>query len=225
MVTQCAALLAEKCAAAMRQRGVCHVALSGGSTPKALFELLATPAWAGAFDWSRIHIWFGDERDVPASDAQSNFHSADEALLSRVSIPQKNVRRVKTELGAAQAADGYEADIRALLPAPFAFDVILLGMGEDGHTASLFPGTLAGVPDGRLVVAHFVPKVNMQRITFTFGLINAARCVMFLVAGASKASPLAQALGMQPMPAVLPSAMVQPAGELIWLTDRAAMTA
>lgn len=225
MVTQCAALLAEKCAAAMRQRGVCHVALSGGSTPKALFELLATPAWAGAFDWSRIHIWFGDERDVPASDAQSNFHSADEALLSRVAIPPKNVRRVKTELGAAQAADGYEADIRALLPAPFAFDVILLGMGEDGHTASLFPGTLAGVPDGRLVVAHFVPKVNMQRITFTFGLINAARCVMFLVAGASKASPLAQALGMQPMPAVLPSAMVQPAGELIWLTDRAAMTA
>lgn len=225
MVTQCAALLAEKCAAAMRQRGVCHVALSGGSTPKALFELLSTPAWAGAFDWSRIHIWFGDERDVPASDAQSNFHSADEALLSRVAIPPKNVRRVKTELGAAQAADGYEADIRALLPAPFAFDVILLGMGEDGHTASLFPGTLAGVPDGRLVVAHFVPKVNMQRITFTFGLINAARCVMFLVAGASKASPLAQALGMQPMPAVLPSAMVQPAGELIWLTDRAAMTA
>lgn len=219
----CAAMLEARCAAAIAERGVCHVALSGGSTPKTLFELLATPEWAARFDWPRIHLWFSDERDVPSDDPQSNFNSANVALFRKINIPAGHIHRAQTELGAANAADGYEAEIRAALPAPFAFDVILLGMGDDGHTASLFPGTLAGLPDGRLVVAHFVPKVNMQRITFTLGLINAARCVIFLVAGASKASPLAQALGMKPMPAVLPSALVQPAGELVWLVDKAAM--
>lgn len=222
----CAAMLEQKCAAAIAERGVCHLALSGGSTPKTLFELLATPAWAGRFDWTRIHLWFSDERDVPSDDPQSNFNSADVALIRKVNIPPGHIHRVQTELGATRAADGYEADIRASLPAPFAFDVILLGMGDDGHTASLFPGTLAGLPDGRLVVAHYVPKVNMQRITFTFDLINAARCVIFLVAGASKADPLAQVLGTKPMPAVLPSALVKPTnGELIWLVDRAAFNA
>jgi len=219
----CAAMLEVKCAAAILARGACHLALSGGSTPKALFELLATPGWAARFDWPRIHLWFSDERDVPSDDPQSNFNSADVALIRKINIPAGNIHRVQTELGAANAADGYEAEIRAALPAPFAFDVILLGMGDDGHTASLFPGTLAGLPDGRLAVAHFVPKVNMQRITFTFGLINAARCVIFLVAGAAKANPLGQVLGLKPMPAVLPSALVQPAGELVWLVDKAAL--
>lgn len=239
---------------AIERQGVAHIALSGGSTPKALFELLATEAFARQVFWERVHVWWSDERDVPADDKDSNYKLAHDALLSKVPIPQENVHRVKTELGAASAAAAYEAemlreiagvDAAALPPHPSTssgqvplalshpdhapgatirprFDLILLGMGDDGHTASLFPHSEALQEQDRLVVSHFVPKVNMQRITFTYPLINSADTVIFLVSGAGKAGTLRRVLIGDVQPDVLPSQGVMPHGKLLWMVDAAA---
>jgi 6-phosphogluconolactonase len=230
---------------AIERRGVAHIALSGGSTPKALFELLASEAFARQVFWERVHVWWSDERDVPADDKDSNYKMAHDALLSRVPIPAANVHRVKTELGAADAAADYEAEMlrviagvdevtpsspHPLIPssdshhepsAPIRprFDLILLGMGDDGHTASLFPHSDALQVNDRLVVSHFVPKVNMQRITFTYPLINSADTVIFLVNGAGKAGVLRRVLIGDVQPAELPSQGVVPQGKLFWMVD------
>ena len=226
---------------AIERRGVFHLALSGGSTPKALFQLLATPDYARQIFWERVHVWWGDERDVPADDKDSNYRMANEALLSHVPIPALNVHRVQTELGTAQAAANYECELISVIVGeresgeadaspeqpinlsteqPPRFDLILLGMGDDGHTASLFPGTEALHVEDRLVVSHFVSKVNMNRITFTYPLINAADAVIFLVSGAGKAEVLKRVLLGDVQPDVLPSQGIAPlAGKLFWMCD------
>jgi len=229
---------------AIERRGVFHLALSGGSTPKALFELLATEAFARQLFWDRVHLWWGDERNVPSDDKDSNYKMAHDALISKVPIPEANVHRVRTELGATHAAADYEAEMlrviadvdpntspshlltRASHPdhepsAPIRprFDLILLGMGDDGHTASLFPRTEALNVKDRLVVSHFVPKVNMERITFTYPLINSADTVFFLVSGASKAGVLKRVLIGDVQPDELPSQGVVPQGKLFWMVD------
>lgn len=213
-----------KCARdAIAGRGAFHWALSGGSTPKALFALLALPEWAGRFDWKRTHIWWSDERNVPPDSPESNFRLANDMLLSRVPIPPENVHRVLTELGAEEAAADYEARIQKRVPGRgHCFDLVLLGMGDDGHTASLFPGTLDLIPADRLVVAHWVPKVQMMRITFTPALINAAANVMFLVTGAAKAELLAKVLYGPRQPDVLPAQLIEHAE---WWVDAAAASA
>lgn len=210
-----------KCARdAIAGRGAFHWALSGGSTPKALFGLLAMPEWAGRFDWKRIHLWWSDERDVPPDSPDSNFRMADAALLSRVPIPPENVHRVTTEIGAEEAADDYETRIRMSVPGTGpVFDLVLLGMGDDGHTASLFPGTLDDIPEDRLVVARWVPKVQMKRITFTPTLINAATTVMFIVTGLAKADILARVLTGPRQPDLLPAQLIEHAE---WWVDSAA---
>ena len=213
---------------AIERRGRFHIALSGGSTPRTLFELLATAEFARQILWERVHVWWGDERDVPPDHADSNFRMANEALLRHVPLPAENVHRVRTELGAEAAAADYEHEILAAFEMqPGAggwpvFDLLLLGMGDDGHTASLFSGSAALEPGERLVLANRVEKLHTTRITFTAPLINAADTVIFLVAGAGKAPMLRRVLLGEYDAVALPSQSIMPAGKLFWMTDAAA---
>ena len=211
--------------AAIGAQGRFTVALSGGSTPKALYSLLA--ASYPDFAWNRIFLFFGDERHVPPTDPESNYRMVNESLLAKIAIPPENVFRVPAENpDAAAAASDYEAQLRRffeLQPGEFPrFDLILLGLGPDGHTASLFPDSLALDEQSRLVVANWVTKFNAYRITFTFPVLNHAAEVMFMASGAEKADMLRQVLEGKNIPP-LPSQRVQPSdGKLLWLLDEAA---
>jgi len=210
---------------AIERRGVFHLALSGGSTPKALYQRLADQPYVHQLPWERVHLWWGDERVVSSDHPDSNYKLAYDALICKVPIPPHNVHRVRTELGASEAAAQYEAEITANVigfPLP-AFDLILLGMGDDGHTASLFPDTPALEAHDRLVVSQFVPKLNAQRITFTAPLINAADTVFFLVSGSGKAEMLRRVLLGDYRPHELPAQLIAPTrGKLFWMVDAAA---
>ena len=181
---ECIVLLAERCA---RARGRFTVALSGGSTPRRLYERLAEQPYADRISWSDWHVFWGDERCVPSGDADSNYRMARDAMLDRVPISPANVHRMRGETAPQEAAEEYEAAVREVFQAAMpSFDLILLGLGEDGHTASLFPGTQALDEKLRLVVGNEVPGVGGHRITFTFPLINEAKVVAFLVTDESK---------------------------------------
>ena len=210
---------------AIERRGVFHLALSGGNTPKALYQRLAAPPYLHQLAWERVHLWWGDERFVPSDHPDSNYKMAYDALIGKVPIPSRNIHRVRTELGAAEAAAEYEAEIAASVagsPLPV-FDLILLGMGEDGHTASLFPHTPALEAGERLVVSQLVPRLNAQRITFTAPLINAADTVFCLVSGSGKAETLRQVLLGDYRPRALPAQLIAPTqGKLFWMVDAAA---
>lgn len=214
---------------AIGAQGRFAVALSGGSTPKALYSLLA--ANYATFAWNRVFLFFGDERHVPPTDSESNYRMVNETLLSKLSIPAENVFRVHAENpDAAAAAADYEAQLRSFfglrsgvrpveLPR---FDLILLGMGPDGHTASLFPESDALGEESRLVVANWVAKFNTHRITLTFPVLNHAAEVIFMTSGADKAEILRQVLEEKNTPP-LPSQRVQPTdGKLLWMLDQAA---
>jgi 6-phosphogluconolactonase len=211
--------------AAIGAQGRFTVALSGGSTPKALYSLLASNY--ANFAWNRIFLFFGDERHVPPTDPESNYRMVQESLLSKITIPAENVFRVPAENpDAAAAAADYEAQIRRFFeikPGEFPrFDLILLGMGPDGHTASLFPDSEALNEQSRLVVANWVAKFNTHRITFTFPVLNRAAEVMFLASGPDKADMLHQVLETKITPP-LPSQRVEPTdGKLLWMLDEAA---
>jgi len=210
---------------AVGAQGRFTVALSGGSTPKALYSLLA--ASYADFAWDRVFLFFGDERHVPPTDPQSNYRMVHESLLTKITIPAENVFRVPAENpDAAAAATEYEAQLHRffkLRPGEFPrFDLVLLGMGPDGHTASLFPDSPALNEESRLVVANWVAKFNTHRITFTFPVLNHAAEVMFMASGADKADMVHQVLEAKNMPP-LPSQRVQPAaGKLLWMLDEAA---
>jgi 6-phosphogluconolactonase len=212
---------------AVAQRGRFCVALSGGSTPRNLFTLIAANAGA-SLPWSQIFFFWGDERHVPPTDAESNYRMADETLLSKVPVPPANIFRIPAENSdASAAAQSYEQTLRkffALAPGEFPrFDLILLGMGPDGHTASLFPETAALQEKSRLVVANVVEKLHTSRITLTLPVLNAARCVAFLVSGADKAAVLHEVLEGGAAGEKYPSKLVRPSeGKLIWFIDRAA---
>jgi 6-phosphogluconolactonase len=215
---------------AIGAQGRFTVALSGGSTPKGLYSMLA--ANFADFAWNRIFLFFGDERHVPPTDPESNYRMVQESLLSKIKIPAENVFRVPGENpDAAAAATEYEAQIRRffevkpgeLKPGEFPrFDLILLGMGPDGHTASLFPDSPALDEQSRLVVANWVAKFNTHRITFTFPVLNHAAEVLFMASGADKADILRQVLEGKNTPP-LPAQRVQPSdGKLLWMLDEAA---
>ena len=199
--------------------------LSGGSTPRRLFELLADEPFVTRIPWEQIHVFWGDERCVPPDHADSNFRMTRETLLDRVPLPATNVYRIPAEREPAQAATDYEDTLRAFfgtegLPR---FDLLLQGMGDDGHTASLFPGTAALDEESRWVVANYVEKLQTWRVTLTAPVINAAANVWFLVAGASKTGALHAVLEGPRQPNVLPSQLIQPVdGALTWLLDAAA---
>jgi 6-phosphogluconolactonase len=201
------------------------VALSGGSTPKSLYSLLALKH--ADFDWAHTCLFFGDERHVPPNDPESNYRMANEALLNRVNIPAANVFRVKAENPNADAAAAdYETQLRsffALKPGEFPrFDLIFLGMGPDGHTASLFPDSAGLKEQSRLVIANWVEKFNTHRISFTFPVLNNAREVLFLASGPDKAGMIHQVLEGDNVPPY-PAQQVQPKdGTLLWMLDEAA---
>ncbi|HEV2112715.1 MAG TPA: 6-phosphogluconolactonase [Terriglobales bacterium] len=207
-------------------RGRFSVALSGGSTPKALYELLAQSPWKESLPWSKTHIFLGDERNVPAGDPPSNFRMANEALLSKVKIPAENIHRVRTELKDPQkvAAD-YERTLRELFPgAPWPqIDLNLLGLGENGHTASLFPHTPVLHDDKDWIAGLYIEEVKMERITLTVPAINHSRNIAFFISGASKAQVVHDILHGPRDPERLPAQLIQAeAGNLIWLLDRPA---
>jgi len=212
---------------AVAQRARFTIVLSGGSTPKSLYNLLATNART-ALPWDRMFFFWGDERHVPPTDPDSNYRMADETLLSKIPVPAGNVFRIKAENpDAAAVAEAYEQTILKFFQLKSGevpnFDLILLGMGPDGHTASLFPGTTALQEKSHLVVANWVEKMKTHRITLTLPVLNAARCVTFLVSGTDKASVLRAVLEEDVPGEQYPSKLVQPAaGKLIWLMDRAA---
>jgi 6-phosphogluconolactonase len=212
---------------AVASRGRFTIALSGGSTPKSLFNLLATNA-KNVLPWESMFFFWGDERHVPPTDAESNYRMADEAMLSKVPVPAGNIFRVPAENpDAAAAAAAYEQTIQkffALEPGKFPrFDLILLGMGPDGHTASLFPGTAGLREKSHLVIANWVEKFKTHRITFTLPALNAAHDVTFLISGTDKAEALKAVLESNAPGEQYPSKLVRPSdGKLIWLIDRAA---
>jgi len=213
---------------AIARHGQFRLALSGGSTPKALYGLLAGPALVKRLDWSRASFFFGDERCVPPDHADSNFRMANETLITPLKIGQDRIFRMKGEEEPEKAARHYEESLRkefgATAPAWPSFDLILLGLGDDGHTASLFPRTRALSERERLVVPNEAPRGTKQRLTFTAPLINRAQAVVFLVSGAGKAPAVRAVLEDRAAdPQEFPAKLVQPGqGRLIWFLDHAA---
>jgi len=217
--------------AAIDASGRFVVALAGGSTPKALYELLTTPRYAPRIDWSRVHVFWGDERCVPPDDPASNYGMAREALLDHVPVLGSNVHRIRGEDPPSAAATGYEEELRRMfstpagapLEAPGAcFDLVLLGMGDNGHTASLFPGLTAVRERERWVAGEYVPEVSMWRVTLTPPVINAAADAVFLVSGAGKAAMLQRVLEGPRQPDALPAQAIAPRAGAAWLVDVAA---
>jgi 6-phosphogluconolactonase len=207
------------------ERGTFSVALSGGTTPRRVYELLASDEYRASVPWPSVHVFFGDERTVPPDHSESNYRTASEALLSRVALPAENVHRIEGVGDASANASDYESVMRGFFgDAEWPrFDLIFLGMGDDGHTASLFPGTSALEESRAWVAANWVEKFGAWRITLTAPAINAARRVLFLVTGAGKAERLSEVLNGAHDPSRLPSQMIRPRdGTLEWYLDRAA---
>jgi|SRR5437868_3976616 6-phosphogluconolactonase len=211
--------------AAIAARGRFCVALSGGSTPKALYSLLAQKS---GIAWDKICFFWGDERHVPPDHPESNYRMAYESLLSKVPVNPANVFRVPSENPDAEAtAAEYEQTLKTffhLTPGEFPrFDLILLGLGPDAHTASLFPGTKALHERSRLVVANWVEKFKTYRLTFTVPVLNEAVCVAFLAAGKDKAPAVKAVFDKNSSPEQFPAKLVQPRdGRLVWLLDKEA---
>jgi 6-phosphogluconolactonase len=214
-----AEMFAEEAAKNIREKGSFSVALAGGSTPKALYELLATE-YRDALEWEEIHAFFGDERIVPPDHEDSNYRMAQHALLSQV--PVGSVRRMRGELDPREAAALYEQELRTFFGGPPRFDLVLLGIGEDGHTASLFPNTPALDVTDRFVVENPVEKLGTFRLTLTLPAINAAKRLVFLVAGEGKAGALKKILEGDTNPHEYPAKLVRQEGEATWMVDRAA---
>lgn len=223
-----AAKFVQRVGEAVQARGIFTIALAGGSTPKRLYTLLASESWRGQVPWNKVHFFWGDERHVPPDHPDSNYRMVQERLLSKVPVPPENVHRIKTENpDAGKAADEYEQVLRDFfelrsgkLPR---FDLVLLGMGPDGHTASLFPGTNAIHEQTHLVAAPWVEKLNTYRFTLTPLALNNAACAIFLVSGSEKAETLRAVLEGDPEPDRFPAQVIRPTqGTLLWQADQAA---
>ncbi|HKO97642.1 MAG TPA: 6-phosphogluconolactonase [Pyrinomonadaceae bacterium] len=214
--------LADQC---VRHDQLFSVALAGGNTPRRMYELLATDFFSGSIDWSKVHIFFGDERSVPHDLPESNFRLAYEALLEKVTIPAENVHRMNGVGDLKNNAREYEDELREFFRGSEwpQFDLVLLGLGKDAHTASLFPQTDALNETRAWVAANWVQKLNTSRITLTAPAINAAAQVMFMVTGADKAQALKAVLGSPSDVQRYPAQLIKPSsGELTWLVDAGA---
>lgn len=212
-----AAQIVEAAQVAVELDGQFSLVLAGGATPKALYQILATDDYRTQIDWTRVHVYFGDERCVPPDHPDSNYRMASESLLSKIPIPGDNIYRIRGEIDPEQAATEYGQ----LLKERFGDggpDLILLGMGDDGHTASLFPNTKALQETRHRCVSNYVEKLNAWRITVTAPFINRAKRVLILVAGANKAARVQEVLEGSPDPQRLPIQLIQPAN-LTWLLD------
>lgn len=202
-------------------RGSFSAALSGGSTPKMLYSFLAEPENQERLSWADIHLFFGDERHVPPDHPNSNYRMVYETFLSKVPIPEENFHQVMTTLDPRMAAFHYEENLRAHFDSLWPrFDLVLLGMGTDGHTASLFPKTAALNEEQRWFVANFVPGQQVWRLTLSKSAINAARKIVVLVSGQSKAGMLSEVLTGKHDPYNKPVQLIAPVdGEMAWLID------
>jgi 6-phosphogluconolactonase len=223
-----AAATARRFVTLARKSSVQHpfsVALSGGSTPRRVYEMLASDEFKSKVNWQFVHIFFGDERTVPPEDPASNYGMAVQALISRIPIPESNVHPISGAGDPHENAKNYERELREYFAGSAwpRFDLVLLGMGEDGHTASLFPETEGISEQSAWVVANWVEKLNEFRITLTAQAINSAAQILFLVTGANKASRLAEVLNGAYRPSSLPAQLIKPEdGELIWMVDKRA---
>jgi 6-phosphogluconolactonase len=196
---------------AIRDRGACTLALSGGETPRGLYRRLAALSRAEEPDWSRIHLCFGDERMVPPDDPESNYGMVRHEIICRVPLPAGNVHRIRGERPPDVAAVEYAADLgRTLSFSGGRFDLVLLGLGDDGHTASLFPGTDVLGEQEKTVRAVYVPRLSAWRVTVTLPVINSARNVLFLVSGAGKKDILRRVLESPGPSAEIPATLVNP---------------
>jgi 6-phosphogluconolactonase len=215
---------------AVKERGIFTLVLSGGTTPRLLYEELTKEPFASRVDWQHTHLFWGDERCVPSDNPDSNFSLAFQTLISRVDVPPANIHRIPASTGPAKAvAKEYEKALREFFQAAGesdssrsfpSFDLILLGMGGDGHTASLFPGDAALEERTSWVVAVEGSSGSppVPRITLTFPVINEAKCVLFLISGSHKLKVLQKILN-NPHTATYPAARVQPSGKLLWFID------
>lgn len=226
MAERAAHIIADKCDEAIVERGAFNIAISGGKTPIPLFRLLSRKDWAAALPWDKISVFWADERCVPPDHEKSNYGMAARELLSYV--PCTSYHRMRGDLEPVRAAHDYEELLRkefklreGELPR---FDMILLGMGDDGHTASLFPDSPGLFATQRLVIDQYVPSRKADRLTMTLPVFNNARCCMFLVTGREKHAVLSRALNLLDKPE-LPAQLVRPSvGDLIWVVDEAAAT-
>ena len=223
LATAAAARVAELANQAIADRGAFNLALAGGSTPEGLFRALAHPEFRDNIPWTNVRVYFGDERNVPPDHPDSNYRMARQLLLDRVAIPAEQVFRIRGEDPPRQAAAAYAKVLRQELPADSdgwpRFDLILLGMGPDGHTASLFPNT--EILDSReaAVDAVYVAKLDTWRISLTYPTINAAQHVLVLVSGEKKADVIRHVLSHTPGAAPLPIQMVRPSDPVEWFLD------
>jgi 6-phosphogluconolactonase len=215
--------------AAVRERGTFNVSLAGGSTPKALYSLLVNdPTLRSQVPWDKTHLFFGDERHVPPDHPDSNFRMATEAMISKSPLKPEQLTRIKGEYpDAEQAALEYEKTLREYFKLKDGeyprFDLLLAGMGNEGHTLSLFPGTRGLHADGRIVVSNWVGKLYTERITLTAPAASNAAEIIFMVTGADKALALKSVLEGRYEPEQLPAQLLQPRkGKLLWLVDAAA---
>ncbi|HEY9151986.1 MAG TPA: 6-phosphogluconolactonase [Anaerolineales bacterium] len=221
-----AELFVKTCAQAIAERERFLVALSGGNTPMELYKLLAHSPHREQMDWEHVHVFWGDERCVPIDDPENSYRQARDVLLDRVSIPMENIHRIQSDLEPVAAAEEYARVLEKFSTPPLdwpRFDLILLGMGEDGHTASLFPGSAINVSAPTLgVVAHYQNR-PANRVTLTPLVLNTAYRIVFLVSGASKSQTLADVLYGENQPEKLPAQRIRPTdGELIWMADKLA---
>ena len=210
---------------AIENRGRFTVALSGGSTPQEAYSRLSDPMLATKVSWRNVHLFWGDERCVPPEHPDSNYRMARKTMIQKVPIPQANVHRIQGEMDPDLAAEAYVAELQSVFGSEERprFDLIFLGLGEDGHTASLFPGSLALRETEHWVLAVFEEAPQAWRVTLTPPVLNAARQLSFLVAGESKAARLQEVLEGEPQPEPLPAQLIQPLnGQVTWLVDKAA---
>lgn len=220
-----AELFQQIAAESVSSKGIFSVALSGGSTPEMTYQILSKPPFRDTVPWKKTHVFWGDERYVPSDDDLSNSRMARRVLLNHVPVPDSNIHPIPYLPTPQQSAIQYESILRNFFQhqAP-RFDLILLGMGSDGHTASLFPGTTILNERERWAKEVFLPSQNMYRITITLPLINRAANIAFLVHGSEKAAILASVLGKRGNSNALPAQLVHPEnGELYWLVDKAAL--
>lgn len=224
MAHEAATIIAGQCSEAIAKRGVFNIALSGGKTPIPLFRLLSTPQWSKALDWSKTVVYWADERCVPPESEESNYRSARTELLSRVEATRfYRMKGEDTPQAAAAVYSNLLVNHFCLIPGEFPrFDCILLGVGTDGHTASLFSGDPALNDNGHLVADVYIPKQKTPRLTLTLPVLNNARCCIFLASGRVKNHVLSTALNLMAAP-VLPAQMVRPHhGKLCWIIDNTA---
>ncbi|MDA1107246.1 MAG: 6-phosphogluconolactonase [Proteobacteria bacterium] len=218
--------VAELAAQAVSCRGAFHVALSGGATPRHLYQRLAQKPFASEIDWSSVHIYFGDERCVPPDHPDSNYGMVESALLAHVPIPRAQIHRIEAELAyVRQRAAAYARVLESHLPVvngTLQFDLVLLGLGPDGHIASLFPATGSALSDKRPVTAVYADSMHAWRISITLPVINHARNILLLAPGAGKAAILGRVFRKAPSAPLLPVQRIKPQGILEWYLDQAA---